>query len=224
LSTGPSATIAGIVLSIIHRFRANTWLGWAITTIASGLFTLLSPETSNGERIGYFILMGIGCGLLFPSLLLSVQVAQASEDVAIATSTFAFIRSLGQTFGVAIGGLIFQNEWNQNLAELIAENKLPPSFQIDGRQAESAVLFLHALPSPELGVVKQLYSESLRTIWIFYIPLSGFAFLASLLMKDYSLITAPGDEKTVVASMDKPADESSVIFLKNRTATVSCEP
>lgn len=93
-----------------QRVRATVWIGWGITTIACGLFTLLSPETSAGERVWYFIIMGVGCGILFPGLLMCAQVSQQDEDVCIATNTFTFLRSLGQTFGVAIGGLIFQNQ------------------------------------------------------------------------------------------------------------------
>lgn len=131
--------------------------------------------------------MGVGCGILFPALILCVQAGQKDEDVAIATSTFVFLRSLGQTFGVAIGGLIFQNQWNKNLANLITTKSIPATFQIDGRQAESAVLYLKTLPPSELNTVKQIYSDSLLAVWIFYIPLAGVTFVASLFMKNYTL-------------------------------------
>ena len=69
----------------------------------------------------------------------------------------------------------------------MATNTIPPTFQIDGRQAEGAVLYLKILPPDELEIVKELYSISLRAVWIFYIRLAGTAFVASLFMKNYTL-------------------------------------
>ena len=169
------------------RFRVTVWIGWAVTVISCGLFTLLSPEISTGERVIFLMLMGIGTGILFPSLQFAVQAGQPDDDVAYATSTFVFLRSLGQTFGVALGGVIFQNQWDKNMAELIATNSIPTSFQISGQDAEGAVMFLSQLSPDVLRTVKGLYSDSLRAVWIFFIPLAGIAFIASLFMRNYSL-------------------------------------
>ena len=174
-------------MTLLLRFRLTVWIGWAFTIIACGLFTLLSPEISTGARVGFLILMGVGTGLLFPSLQFAAQAGQPDDDVAYATSTFVFLRSLGQTFGVALGGVIFQNQWDKQMAELIASNSIPTSFQISGKDAEGAVIYLSQLPPDVLWTVKGLYSDSLRAVWIFFIPLAGIAFIASLFMRNYSL-------------------------------------
>jgi hypothetical protein len=174
-------------MTIMLRFRITVWIGWSITIISCGLFTLFDPTTSTGERIGFMILMGVGTGILFPALQFAAQAGQPDEDVATATSTFVFIRSLGQTFGVALGGVIFQNQWDKNMAKDIANNSVPTSFQISGHEAEGAVLYLKDLPPAVLETAKYLYSDSLRAVWIFFIPLAGIAFIASLFMRNYSL-------------------------------------
>ena len=131
--------------------------------------------------------MGVGTGILFPSLQFAAQAGQPDDDVAYATSTFVFLRSLGQTFGVALGGVIFQNQWDKNMAKLIASNSIPTSFRISGKDAEGAVIYLSQLPPDVLRTVRGLYSDSLRAIWIFFIPLAGIALIASLFMRNYSL-------------------------------------
>jgi hypothetical protein len=187
LTSAPSAAIAGIVMTLMLRFRLTVWIGWSLTLISCGLFTLLSPETTTAQRVGYLLLMGVGTGILFPAIQFAAQAGQPDEDVAIATSTFVFLRSLGQTFGVAIGGAIFQNQWDKNMAGLIATNSIPQMFQVPGREAEGVVVYLPQLPPDVLAVAKQLYSDSLRTVWIFFIPLSALALIASLFMRNYSL-------------------------------------
>src|SRR5579859_7579643 len=124
LTSAPSAAIAGIVMTITLRFRWTVWIGWVITLISCGLFILLSPETTTAVRVGYLLLMGVGTGILFPALQFAAQAGQPDDDVAIATSTFVFLRSFGQTFGVAIGGVIFQNQWDKNMAVLVANNSI----------------------------------------------------------------------------------------------------
>jgi len=187
LTSAPSAAIAGIVMTIMLRFRPTVWIGWIITLISCGLFTLLSPETTTAQRVGYLLLMGVGTGILFPALQFCAQAGQPDEDVAIATSTFVFLRSLGQTFGVALGGVIFQNQWDKNMANAVAAGNVPPAFQINGQQAEGAVLLLGQLPPALLETAKGLYADSLRAVWIFFIPLAGVALLSSLFMRNYSL-------------------------------------
>jgi hypothetical protein len=209
LTTAPSAAIAGIVMTVTLRFRPAVWLGWAITLIATGLFTLFNPALTVGQHIGYFILMGVGTGILFPSLQFASQAGQPDEDVAIATSTFVFLRSIGQTFGVAIGGVIFQNQWDKNMAKLIAENAIPKSFQISGHQAEGAVPYLKELPPQVLTVAKQLYSDSLRSVWYFFIPLAGISFIASLFMRNYSLDKVLNSKQAFDDS--RPAAETSQV-------------
>jgi len=174
-------------MTLVLRFRLTVWIGWTITLISCGLFTLLSPETTTAQRVGYLLLMGVGTGILFPALQFCAQAGQPDEDVAIATSTFVFLRSLGQTFGVALGGVIFQNQWDKNMANLISTNSIPAAFQVPGHEAEGAILYLPELPPAVLATARQLYSDSLRAVWIFFIPLAGIALLASLWMRNYSL-------------------------------------
>jgi hypothetical protein len=86
--------------------------------------------------------MGVGMGILFPALQFAAQAGRPDEDVGFATNTFVFIRSLGQMFGVVLGGVIFQNQWDKNLAKDIGNGTIPPTFQIRENEAEGAVLNL----------------------------------------------------------------------------------
>jgi hypothetical protein len=209
LTTAPFAALAGIVMTITLRFRPAVWLGWTITLIGTGLFLLLTPTLSTAVRVIVMMVMGIGTGILFPALQFSVQAGQPDDDVAYAVSTFVFFRSLGNTFGVAIGGVIFQNQWNKQMAKLIAENAIPTEFQVPGSEAEGVVLYLNRLPSDVLSIVKGLYSDSLRSVWIFFIPLAAVALLASLFMRDHSLDKVL-NSKQMFDETREPEEESHV--------------
>jgi len=209
LTTAPSAAIAGVVMTIMLRFRYTVWLGWAVTLLATGLFLLLTPTIAVAGRVIIMMIMGVGTGLLFPALQFAVQAGQPDDDVAYATSTFVFFRSLGNTFGVAIGGVIFQNQWNKEMAKLIAQNAIPTDFRVPGNEAEGAVLYLNKLPADVLETVKWLYSDSLKSVWIFFIPLAGIALLVSLMMRNYSLDKVL-NSKQMFDETRQPQEESHV--------------
>ena len=52
---------------------------------------------------------GLGAGILIPSMAAGIQAAATDEDMTYAVCMFSFFRAFGQAFGVAIGGVIFQN-------------------------------------------------------------------------------------------------------------------
>lgn len=70
----------------------------------------MHPDSNGGVLYGLRVFSSVGGGLLFPTPVFAAQVNQRNQDIAIATSLIAFFRSVGQTFGVAIGGVILQNQ------------------------------------------------------------------------------------------------------------------
>jgi len=46
---------------------------------------------------------------------LALQASSTSEDIAFAVAFFTFFHAFGQVVGVAVGGVIFQNQMRQNL-------------------------------------------------------------------------------------------------------------
>ncbi len=68
--------------------------------------------------------LGIGLGLVFPNLTLSVQNAAPIADLGIATSTSNFFRSMGGAFGAAIGGAYLANRLDVELVERLGAARL----------------------------------------------------------------------------------------------------
>ena len=124
-------------------------------------------------------------GTLFTTLQLEAQVPQSQLDVGIAAAVFTFIRSFGQTFGVAIGGVIFQNEFDKRIAEKVGN--LDPQYLISGRDATAFVGFLSSAPETVRIVLQYVYANSLRVIWYVMVPFAGLGLLASFFARDLVL-------------------------------------
>jgi len=177
--------MAGIIATKSGRFKYIVTFGWLFTTVGTGLFSILSPASNKGQRIGFQIVEGIGMGTLFPSLQLAAQAPQSERDVGMAVAIFTFVRSFGQTFGVAMGGVIFQNEFDKKMA--IQALQLPPEYVISGRDAAAFVSELSSVPDAVRIILQYVYADSLRVIWYVMIPFAGIGFVLSLLAKDLLL-------------------------------------
>lgn len=63
-------------------------------TLGTGLYMALSATSSIGLILGFEIIAGAGCGLLFQPVLVSIQVLTPQKDVATAISTLGFVRNM----------------------------------------------------------------------------------------------------------------------------------
>lgn len=131
---------------------------------------------------------GLGLGFLFPSLAFAIQAAAASSDVGYAVSMFTFFRAFGQTFGVAMGGVIFQN----GLASELARFPDAASATAAAEYAQDAVAFvtlIQQLPEsdPQRALLVQSYAGALKQVWLFLFAFALLAFLISGLTQPLSL-------------------------------------
>ena len=109
--------IVGIVSSITGRYRWAIWTGWGMTTFGCGLLYLLGPNTSVAAFIFLNIPVAIGTGMVFTSMSLAIQAAGRPQDAGHSITFYSFIRVFGQSLGVAVGGVVFQNQIRKNLSE-----------------------------------------------------------------------------------------------------------
>lgn len=103
------AAIAGIVIARIGRYQAITIIGAIILSIGVFLMTLMTSSTSILEASRNMIIAGIGLGIFFSVLTLAVQNALPRTRLGVGTGAITYLRSVGQTLGVAITGSVVNN-------------------------------------------------------------------------------------------------------------------
>jgi hypothetical protein len=102
LTVVPSAAMVGIIAAKTGRYQWSLWIGWTIATLGCGLLYLLGVGTSIPAWIFLLLVSGIGMGLLFPAMNLSIQASVPPKDMPIAGGLFTFFRAFGQGVGVAM--------------------------------------------------------------------------------------------------------------------------
>ncbi len=111
--------------------------------------------------------------------LIALQTLVKPKDIATATATFGFTRNIATSISVVIGGVIFQNGMSRRQSILAAG--LPPDTAafLGGGSAGAATELVKNLPEAQKRVVDRVYTESLRTMWIFYVVVAFVGLLCS---------------------------------------------
>jgi hypothetical protein len=74
-------------------------------------FSYRDPEIPESHWILIFVYVGTAHGAVLMVLIVCIQSAAETKDVAHAAATYMFARCFGMSVGVAIGGTIFQTLW-----------------------------------------------------------------------------------------------------------------
>jgi MFS family permease len=102
LTVVPCAVLVGIIASKTGRYSWSLWIGWGLTVLGIGLLCLLDTDNTVAKWIFLLLISGIGIGLLFPAMNLSIQASVDPEHISTAAGMFTFFGAFGQTIGVAM--------------------------------------------------------------------------------------------------------------------------
>ncbi|KAF7539899.1 hypothetical protein G7054_g1751 [Neopestalotiopsis clavispora] len=182
------AVAAGILLSHFGRYRPLHAISLALLALAYGLLTRLDANTSTVEWAWYEIVASMGAGLSLSVLLPAIMAGLPEADVAVASSTYSFIRTFGWIWGVTAPGIIFNAVFDQNLYK-ISDATLRS--QLAGGQAYSFASQVHDVRGDYSDAVWNevwgVYIESLRAIWWFGLAISLISFFAVGIEKEIEL-------------------------------------
>lgn len=182
----PTAAGGGGIMSKTGKYRPIHFFGFALMTIGFGLFSLLDKDSSTGKWVGYQILAGAGAGLVIPTLLPAIMAPLSEADTALATATWAFLRSFGLTWGTAIPAAIFNNRVAA-LSGRITDLQVRETV-IGGRAYEHAVAsYVNSLAPETRAQFISVLSDGLKRIWEIAIAFAAFGFFMVALEKEYKL-------------------------------------
>lgn len=100
---------SGFLVSKWSCYRINLVVGYGLWTIASGLFTTVTPSTSSGKLVVYQLLTGLGSGQTLQTTLVAIQAAVKRNEMAVATGARNYLRMMGSTLAVAASAAIVNN-------------------------------------------------------------------------------------------------------------------
>lgn len=156
-----------------------------------------NPDHPSSHRVGAHWTFGINLVLIYCRPELNGEAA----------AFFSFIRVLGQAFGVAISGVIFQNTLKGNLLRIPGFASLADEYS---RDATAIVSLIQSMPDGGTKTrVIQAFSDSLQSIWLELVAFSAAGLLLSLTVKGYSMTQEHVTSQHLVQEKDSGGNEEA---------------
>ncbi|WBP91766.1 MDR family MFS transporter [Kitasatospora cathayae] len=199
---------SGQIVARTGHYRIFPIAGTAVTTIGLLLLSRLDEHSGTAEMSLYFLVFGLGLGLVMQVLVLIVQNSVGYQDLGVATAGATFFRSIGASFGVSIFGTIFASGLRSRLADALAGQPLPPGFRAEQITADPRLIT--RLPAAVQAGVHHAYAESITRVFLYAVPVALLAFVLSLFLREQKLrstVTAPDLSESIGIN---PVERSSL--------------
>lgn len=215
---GRSATEAGAVLTpmslgwpaggliggqILNRigYRWMAVAGGAFMSLGFFLLTMGTETSSSSQIVLDMFLVGLGMGLISPTLVTAIQNTVPMAQLGIATSTVQFFRTIGGVIGVGVLGAILASRLTaglDRLATLPAMGRLPADLAtaVHSPQALLDPAIRARLPEEILVILRQALAGGLQATYVASFALALVIFVLAFWMPN----RRPGEPLGVPAS------------------------
>ena len=108
-----AASIGGRIL-IKSGYKVATVIGSAIMVLGSGWISMITTESPQWMIPSATFVLGLGFGFSVTAITIAVQSSVAWQQRGVAVGSLQFVRTMGQTIGVAVLGAFFNSYMTSN--------------------------------------------------------------------------------------------------------------
>jgi MFS family permease len=175
---------AGQIMSRTGRYRYFPPAGAALVAIALLMLARLGVDSPYWFAALSMYVFGAGLGLSLQVVVVVVQNAVDRSDMGVATSSVAFFRQMGGSFGTALFGAILTSRLSVHLAEV-----LPGGTSAGGKIDTDDTDAIKELPTAVRDLVQEAFSRSLEEMFLTAVPIVLLAGVLALFIKEVPLGT-----------------------------------
>jgi EmrB/QacA subfamily drug resistance transporter len=205
-----SSILGGQIISRLGRYKWQTVFGTVLIAVAMGLLMTLTADISRWRISIYMVVLGLGFGLVLPTMSLIVQNAVSFQYMGVATSASQFFRQIGSVLGIAVFGAVLANGYDSEFEKRFSEADRAavgpeivsalgdPTIQLDAGKFGRITREVTALPDGPaiLERAKDGQAESItsavRLIFLGAFVASVLSIIFALMLKDMPLRRAMG--------------------------------
>ncbi|OTA57893.1 MFS general substrate transporter [Hypoxylon sp. EC38] len=184
----PGAAIALLILSKWGRYKILHIVSSGMFTLGIGLFSIMDQYTSTAAWVWINIIAALGTSMLSNTLLPAFQASLKEADQAAATASWAFIRSFGNIWGVAISAAIF-NSFTAAYAPIVEDSRARALLTSGNSYSSATKAFVESFQEPVRQQIRTVFTKSLQKVFLIGVPFSGFVFILTLFEKEVKLRT-----------------------------------
>lgn len=187
-----SSMVCGFLLTKV-RYREIFGIGFILPVIGFYFFSHINMDTTIVKIIMFFVISGLGMGVLFGSDNLIVQESVEKEHTGVALATVPLFQTIGATIGVSLFGNLLSSTLISKIGSL--GSQLPES--VKGHMHDLAAGGIPKdLPANLVTTVKTMFVESFQYIYMYSFAAMIIVFILCWFLK-----------KEVLSSKPKEAEE-----------------
>ena len=173
----------GQIITRTGRYKAVPIVGASMLTVGMWLLSTIGAQTTTWTAMAYLFTVGCGVGAIMQVLLVAVQNIVPHGDLGAATSASNFFRSLGQTFGSAVLGVIFTARLDYYLPRLV-----PGGDQLDIEALIAVPTQINTIEPVTVreGIVES-FANAIADLYWWALPAAALAVLLAILVPEYRL-------------------------------------
>jgi len=118
------ASASGFLIGRLGRYQIQTIIAVVILSVGVFFLSRMDANTAYLQASFFMVLAGIGMGLFFPVQTLTAQNAVPRNRIGVGTGVITYLRSLGQTLGVAIVGTAVNDTITSDLPARVPANTI----------------------------------------------------------------------------------------------------
>lgn len=209
-----TSVLSGALISRFGYYNPLFFVGIALLSVATGLYTTFTPTTSHTHWISYQVLQGLGIGTAFQAPLIAVQAVFESrpQHAATAVSLVLFFQYFGSSSFLSIGLTIFQNALTRALREDAGLDKSQIASLIVAGTKRARDVAAEDFPE-KLTAVINAYNKAITRTFFLSIAATILGFFVAFgiewkNVKGKKLVLA-ADKETASSKSEKPADRDS---------------
>ncbi|KAI0901181.1 MFS general substrate transporter [Annulohypoxylon nitens] len=184
----PAAAIALVVLTKWGRYKILHIVGSGSFALGIGLFSIVDQNTSTAAWVWINIAMALGTSVVMTTLLPAFQASVNEADQAAATASWAFIRSFGNIWGVAISAAIF-NTFVAKYAPLVDDDRARKLLTSGNAYSSATKAFVESFEEPVRQQIRTVFTLALHKVFLIGVPFIGVVFILTLFEKEIKLRT-----------------------------------
>lgn len=200
-----ASTVGGFVISRTGHYRYQTIIGAALIAGAIGWLTMLEADTALWQVAANMVVLGLGFGLVLPTMSLVIQNAVPYQYLGVASSSSQFFRQIGSVLGIAVFGAILANSFHSTFEDEfgagdralvgapIATQLDDPTIRLNEREYANIEREVRALPDGDAVLARATNAQddamtvALRRIHLAAFGCALLCLVFTLLMKELPL-------------------------------------
>ncbi|KAI1403324.1 major facilitator superfamily domain-containing protein [Hypoxylon fuscum] len=201
-----TAASSGLIISKIGYVMPLGFFSSMVLSVASGLYSLLQPDSPKGEWVGFQVIGGIGSGAGLQVAVNAIQAVTTGEELSSAMAFMVFAQSLGPAIALALYNVIFDASLRMQLAGRA------PNVNAQAIINAGATGFRSLVQPGDLNAVLKAYANSIDRVFFLVAALAASAsiFVCGMGWHDVRRKGGPEDErKSTGARQDEKRVENS---------------